>query len=182
MELKETRLTSEQVFDGALLKVYRDTVRLPDGREAVREVVRHPGAVVIVPVDEAGRVHLVRQFRYPYDCALLEVPAGKLEPGEEPFPAAQRELEEEIGARAEDWLPMGEALPTPGFCDELQHVYLARRLTFGATHPDEDEFLEQVALPMAEAVAMAVDGRIRDCKTAAAILRAYLLMEGERHG
>ena len=182
MELKETRLSSRKVFDGVLLKVYRDTVRLPDGREAVREVVRHPGAVVIVPVDEAGKVHLVRQFRYPYDCTLLEVPAGKLEPGEEPFPAAQRELEEEIGARAEHWLPMGEALPTPGFCDELQHVYLARGLTFGATHPDEDEFLEHVALPMEEAVAMAVDGRIRDCKTAAAILRVHLLLEGERHG
>lgn len=182
MELKETQLTSEQVFDGVLLKVYRDTVRLPDGGQSVREVVRHPGAVVIVPVDGEGNIWLVRQFRYPYGETLLEVPAGKLEPGEEPFPAAQRELEEEIGARAGQWTPIGEAFPTPGFCDERQHVYLARDLTFGRMHPDEDEFLERVSLPMAKAVAMAVDGRIRDCKTAAAILRVYLMLEGERHG
>ncbi len=182
MELEETRLAGSRVFDGRLLKVDLDTVRLPNGAQAVREVVRHPGAVVIVPVDGEGNVHLVRQFRYPCGRALLEVPAGKLEPGEEPFPAAMRELEEEIGARAGQWLPMGELLPTPGFCDELQHVYLARELTFGTVHPDEDEFLEQVVLPMDRAVAMAADGQLQDCKTVAALLRARLLMEGERHG
>jgi ADP-ribose pyrophosphatase len=107
------------------------------------------------------------------------VPAGKLEYGEAPFPAAQRELSEEIGAVASQWTEMGVMLPTPGFCDEIQHVYLARGLTFGETHPDEDEFLEQVSLPLEEAVAMAVDGRLEDSKTVASILRAYLRLKGE---
>lgn len=182
MELKETRLTSELVYDGGLLKVYYDTVELINGAHAWREVIRHPGAVVMVPVDEQDNVYLVRQFRYPYGRVLLEVPAGKLEWGEEHFHAARRELEEEIGAKAERWTPMGEMLPTPGFCDELQHVYLARGLTFGECHPDEDEFLEPVKLPMKEAVAMAVDGRLEDSKTVAAILRAWHVMEGERNG
>ena len=182
MELKEATLTSKLVYDGGLLKVYYDTVELIDGHTAWREVIRHPGAVVMVPVDDEGNVYLVRQFRYPYGKAVLEVPAGKLEWGEAHFDAARRELEEEIGARAERWTPMGEMLTTPGFCDELQHVYLARGLTFGETHPDEDEFLELVKLPMAEAVEMAVDGRLEDSKTVAAILRAYHMMEREGNG
>lgn len=179
MELNEKTLTSELVYDGRLLKVYMDTVELINGKTSWREVIRHPGAVVVVPIDGEGNIHLVRQFRYPYGKAVLEVPAGKLERGEKPFPAAQRELSEEIGATAEEWVEMGEMLPTPGFCDELQHVYLARGLTFGATHPDEDEFLEQVSLPLEEAVAMAVDGRLEDSKTVAAILRAYLRLKGD---
>ena len=182
MELKETRLTSELVYDGGLLKVYYDTVELPNGAESWREVIRHPGAVVMVPVDEEDNVYLVRQFRYPCGRVLPEVPAGKLEWGEEPFHAAQRELEEEIGAKAERWTPMGKMLPTPGFCDEVHHVYLARGLTFGESRPDEDEFLESMKLPMREAVAMAVDGRLEDSKTVAAILRAWHVMEGERNG
>ena len=182
MELKETMLDSKLVYDGGLLKVYRDTVELVNGAQAWREVIRHPGAVVMVPVDEEGNVYLVRQFRYPYGRVLLEVPAGKLERGEDPFCAAQRELEEEIGASASRWTPMGQMLPTPGFCDELQHVWLARGLTFGECHPDEDEFLEPVKLPLKEAAAMATDGRLEDSKTVAAILRAVRLIEEENNG
>ena len=174
MELKETTLSSKLVYDGGLLKVYYDTVELINGKTSWREVIRHPGAVVVVPIDNDGNVHLVRQYRYPYGKVVMEVPAGKLEYGEEPFLAAQRELSEEIGAEAERWVELGEMLPTPGFCDELQHVYLAEGLTFGDIHPDEDEFLEPVVMPLEEAVAMAVDGRLEDSKTVAAILRAYL--------
>lgn len=179
MELYEKTLTSRLVYDGGLLKVYRDDVELINGKTAWREIIRHPGAVVVVPVDGEGNTYLVRQFRYPYGKVVLEVPAGKLEFGEEHFPAAQRELSEEIGAEAEEWIEMGEMLPTPGFCDELQHVYLARGLTFGPVHPDEDEFLEVVKMPLEEAVAMAVDGRLEDSKTVAALLRAYLRLKGE---
>ena len=182
MELTEKTLSSRLVYDGGLLKVYYDTVELVDGSTSWREVVRHPGAVVMVPVDGVGNVYLVRQYRYPYGRTTLEVPAGKLEYGEEPFPAAQRELEEEIGARAASWTPMGRMLPTPGFCDELQHVYLARELDFGANHPDADEFLEIVRLPLREAEEMAVDGRLEDSKTVAAILRACRVLEREEHG
>lgn len=178
MELYEKTLSSRLVYDGGLLKVYRDDVELVNGKTAWREVIRHPGAVVVVPIDDEGNIRLVRQYRYPYGKVVLEVPAGKLEFGEEPFPAAQRELSEEIGAEASEWVELGQMLPTPGFCDELQHIYLARGLTFGETHPDEDEFLEQVTMPLEEAVAMAVDGRLEDSKTVAAILRAYLRMRG----
>lgn len=174
MELYEKTLSSRLVYDGGLLKVYYDTVELINGKTAWREVIRHPGAVVVVPIDNEGNIHLVRQYRYPYGKVVLEVPAGKLEYGEEPFLAAQRELSEEIGAEARQWVELGEMLPTPGFCDELQHVYLAEGLTFGDIHPDEDEFLEPVVMPLEEAVAMAVDGRLEDSKTVAAILRAYL--------
>ena len=172
MELMEKTLTSKLVYDGGLLKVHYDTVELINGRTSWREVIRHPGAVVMVPIDDEDNIYLVRQYRYPYAKVLLEVPAGKLEYGEDHFEAAKRELSEEIGAKAREWISMGEMCPTPGFCDELQHVYLARGLTFGQMHPDEDEFLERVKMPLSEAVEMAIDGRLEDSKTVASILRA----------
>ncbi len=178
MEFNEKTLSSELVYDGRLLKVSLDEVELINGKTSWREVIRHPGAVVIVPIDSQGNVHLVRQFRYPYGKAILEVPAGKLEKGEEPFSAAKRELSEELGADAEEWMELGTLLPTPGFCDELQHVYLARGLTFGTPHCDEDEFLENLAIPLEEAVAMATDGRLEDSKSVSALLRVYLRLKG----
>lgn len=179
MEFMEKTLESKLVYDGGLLKVYRDTVELVNGRTSWREVIRHPGAVIVVPVDERGETYLVRQFRYPYGRAVLEVPAGKLEYGEEPLPAAKRELSEEIGAEASRWTYLGEMLPTPGYSDELQHVYLAQGLAFGKSHPDEDEFLEVVSMPLEEAAAMAADGRLEDGKSVAVLLRAYMrLKEG----
>lgn len=182
MELREKTLESEQLFNGRIIKVYRDTVELPNGKTAFREVVRHPGGVIILPIDGNGCVRMVRQFRYPFGRTILEIPAGKLEYGEEPFSVAQRELGEEIGATAGHWTALGSILPTPGFCDEVHYLWLARDLTFGETHPDEDEFLEQVTLPFEEAFAMAADGRLQDSKTVAALLRAKLLMEEERNG
>lgn len=181
MDLTEKQLDSTQIYDGVILKVFRDRVELPNGKTALREVVRHPGGVIILPVDGEGNVYMVRQFRYACGRTILEIPAGKLEYGEEPLGAAQRELEEEIGAKAESWESLGDVWPTPGFCDELQRLYLARGLTFGEADPDEDEFLEQVRIPFAEAFAMAADGRLQDSKTAVALLRAHLLMEEKSH-
>ena len=182
MDLTEKQLDSEKIYDGAIVKLFRDRVELPNGKTSFRDVVRHPGGVIILPLDDEGNVHLVRQFRYAYDRAILEIPAGKLEYGEEPLSAARRELEEEIGARAEQWVPLGDIWPTPGFCDEVQHLYLARGLSFGETDPDEDEFLEQVRMPFDEVCAMAADGRLQDSKSVVALLRAHLLMEEERDG
>ena len=172
MEFKEEMVSQETVYEGVIVNVRRDKARLMDGRITDREVVEHPGGVAVFAMDDQGRVALVRQYRYPYAKVLLEVPAGKLEYGEDHFEAAKRELSEEIGAEAREWIPMGEMLPTPGFCDELQPVYLARGLTFGQMHPDEDEFLERVKMPLSEAVEMAIDGRLEDSKTVASILRA----------
>jgi len=174
MELTEKTLDSKLVYDGGLLKVYRDTVELPGGRNAWREIIHHPGGVAMLPVDGAGNVYLVRQFRYPYHRAVLEAPAGKVEFGEDPFPAAKRELSEELGAQAGRWTDLGAILPSPGYTDEVLHLYLAEELTFGKSHPDEDEFLETVKLPFAEAAAMAADGRLEDGKTVTLLLRARL--------
>lgn len=177
-ELEEESVESQRIYDGYVVKLDKDTVKLPNGAVSCREVIRHPGAVVVLPVDGEGNVYLVRQFRYPIGRALLEIPAGKLEYGEDPLTAARRELSEEVGADAREWISLGTVLPTPGFCDEVHHLYLARGLTFGETHPDEDEFLEQVKLPFDELWAMAVDGRLDDSKSVIAVMRAKERMGG----
>jgi ADP-ribose pyrophosphatase len=179
MDLTEKQLESSEIFDGRMLHLYVDTVSLPNGQQSTRELIRHPGAVVIVPVDEAGRVSLVRQFRYPAGKVLLELPAGKLEPGEDPLEAAQRELAEEVGARAERWTPLGSALPVAAYCSEVHHFFLARELSFGPTHFDEDEFLDPTSLPFDELFDMAADGLLEDEKTTVALLRARRFLERE---
>lgn len=180
MELKETTLTSELAFDGVLLKLYRDQVRLADGGTSVREVVRHPGGAAVAALDGDGNVYLERQFRYPYHKIVTEIPAGKLEPGEDPFDAVKRELKEEIGAQARRWDALGYVMPSVGYTDEMLYLFLARDLTFGGRHLDRDEFLEPFKLPFAEALEMAADGRINDAKTLAALYRADKLMRKER--
>ena len=182
MELNEKTLASQQVFDGRLLKVYRDEVELSDGGTSVREFVHHPGGVAAVAIDRDGGVYLERQFRYPYRKVVTEIPAGKLEPGEDPFPAIRRELKEELGAEAGKWDALGYIMPSVGYTDEMLYLFLARDLSFGATHMDEDEFLEPFKLPFREALAMAADGRINDAKTAAALFRADRLLREEENG
>lgn len=182
MELNEKTLASQQVFDGRLLKVYRDEVGLSDGGTSVREFIHHPGGVAAVAIDRDGNVYLERQFRYPYHKVVTEIPAGKLEPGEDPFDAIQRELKEEIGARAARWDALGYVMPSVGYTDEMLYLYLARDLTFGDTRLDADEFLEPFKLPFSEALAQAADGRINDGKTLAALFRADRLMREEANG
>ena len=139
MELIETTLSSEKIFDGRILHIRRDTVRLPDGSDATREVVDHPGGVCVLALDDENRALLVSQFRYPYKEVVREVPAGKLEYGEDPREAAIRELAEETGATAGEFRSLGELYPSPGYCGEIIRMYLARDLTFGETHLDKDE-------------------------------------------
>ena len=133
MELIETTLSSEKIFDGRILHIRRDTVRLPDGSDATREVVDHPGGVCVLALDDENRALLVSQFRYPYKEVVREVPAGKLEYGEDPREAAIRELAEETGATAGEFRSLGELYPSPGYCGEIIRMYLARDLTFGET-------------------------------------------------
>ena len=182
MELGEKTLASELMFDGRLLKLYRDEVGLADGGRSVREVVHHPGGAAVAALDGDGNVYLERQFRYPYRKVVTEIPAGKLEEGEDPFDAVRRELKEEIGAEAGRWDALGYIMPSVGYTDELIWLYLARDLTFGETHWDRDEYLEPFKLPFAEALEQAADGRINDAKTVAALFRADRLMREEANG
>lgn len=182
MELGEKTLNSELIFDGRLLKLYRDEVETASGGQSAREVVHHPGGAAVVALDGDGNVCLERQFRYPYRKVVTEIPAGKLEEGEDPFDAIRRELKEEIGAEALRWDALGHIMPSVGYTDELLYLYLARDLTFGETHWDKDECLEIFRLPFAEALAAAADGRINDGKTVCALFRAERLMREEANG
>lgn len=162
-----------------------DQVRLGNGALASREVVQHPGAVAIVALDGEDRIALVRQYRHPVATELEEIPAGKLEPGEDPLAAAQRELEEETGYRAGVWLAIGDFYTTPGFSDERMRLYLAQDLKLGQVHLDEDEELASSFLPLAEALDATLAGRFHDAKTIAGILLAARHLagpEGRRGG
>ena len=168
--MTEEFLQGELVFSGRLLKVHRDRVRLPDGSEAVREYIRHPGAVAIVALFADGRVLLERQFRYPLGRAFIEIPAGKLEPGEAHLATAKRELLEETGYVAAEWRRLGLIHNAIGYSDEGIEIWLARGLELREQKLAEGEFLEVFTLPLAEAQAMARDGRITDVKTIAGLL------------
>ncbi len=176
MELTEKRLSGETVFDGKIMHVRRDTVLLGDGSKAMREVVDHSGGVCVLALDDDGCALIVSQFRYPHERVLREIPAGKLERGEDPFEAARRELREETGAVAQRWESLGEIYPTPAYCGEIIRMYLARELTFGETDMDEGEFLTMERVPFDKLVAEVLAGKIRDAKTVAAVLKAKLML------
>ena len=172
-DILETTISTRHVFDGLILHIDHITNRLPNGKLADREVARHVGASAVVPVDEAGNVYLVWQFRAPIDQVLLEVPAGKLDfKGEDRLLAAKRELEEETGLTARSWTHLTDIVTTPGFSDELISLYLARDLQSGQSHPDDDEFLNLVKVPLSELVAMIARGEVTDAKTICAVLLA----------
>lgn len=169
--LEEVELESCPVFDGALLKVRRDRVRLPDGRESVREYVRHPGAVVVLAVLPDGALLFERQFRYPLRRAFLELPAGKIDAGEELLACAQRELREETGYEAAEWRHLGVMHTCIGYSDERIEIFVARGLTHIGDALDDGEFLEIVEFGVDEALQAVCDGRITDAKTIVALFR-----------
>ena len=176
MDLTERTIESKTMFQGRIITVLLDTAGLPDGGTAQREVVLHPGGVAILALDEADNVALVRQYRYPLHGLLLELPAGKLDPGEDHRPAALRELSEETGLEAEEWTYLGYTLASPGFCDEALHMYLARDLSRAQSHPDDDEFLNVVTMPFEELVQKVMDGTLEDAKTVATVLKTKVLL------
>jgi len=176
VELAEKKLRQINSYSGIIVDVTVDQAQLPNGRVALREVVHHPGGVTILPLDDEGCVYCVRQFRYPYGEILLEVPAGKLERGEDPFECARRELSEETGFTADNWQSLGCLYTSPGYSGETLYLYLARGLRAGEAHPDEGEFLSVERIPLAQLLEQVMDGRIRDAKTVAAVLKtAYFL-------
>ncbi len=164
---KEKLLERRAAYEGRMLHVYSDRVEI-GGRETTREVVLHPGACAILPVTEKKEILFVRQYRYAAEETLLEIPAGKIDPGEAPDVCAARELTEETGFRAERLRKLGAVFTTPGFCNEKIHLYLADRLVPAHQHLDTDEFLDVVKIPLGEALEMIRNGEISDAKTLSA--------------
>ena len=176
MELREETVASQIIYQGKIVTLKVDQVRLPNGEPAGREVVEHPGGVAILAVFEDGTVPIVRQFRYPFRKVVTELPAGKLEKGEDPRPAALRELEEEVGVTCGELTYLGCLYSSPGFSTEVLHMYLARDLLQGAWHPDEVDVLvvERVAVQLV--VEQVLSGEITDAKTVALVLKTKLLL------
>ena len=175
--LREVRTGSEEIFSGVVLHVQRDTVRLPNGAETVRELIRHIGAVCVIPVLENGDVIMERQYRYPLDQVILEIPAGKLDAAnEDRFSAIQRELREETGYTAGKWTVIGGFYPAPAYSDEYITMFLAQDLKKGDRHLDEDEFLDVHTVPLRSLVEDVMAGKIEDAKTQVCILKSARIM------
>ena len=171
-KLEERMLDSEEIFDGQVLHVIRDTVELPNGKSATREVIRHVGAVGIVPMTEDGKIVIERQYRYPIDQVITEIPAGKLDDRcEDRLEAARRELKEETGITAKEWTYIGEYHPAAAYSDERITLYLARDLVQGERNLDEDEFLNLEEVPLQELIREIMEGKITDGKTQVALMR-----------
>lgn len=177
MDLTERFVSREDAFQGRILSVHVDTVTLPDGTTATREVADHPGGVAVVALDGENNVLLVEQYRYVFGENLLEIPAGKLEKGEDPYAAALRELKEETGASPAFFQPLGKLYPSPGCYGETLYLFLAKNLTFGEAHPDEDEFLRVERVPLEELLRRILKNEIADAKTVAGVLKAKLYLD-----
>ena len=179
-KLVEKKIATEEIFEGFVLHVQKDTIELPNKKTATRELIRHIGAVCVVPVTEDGKVIVERQFRYPIDQVITEIPAGKLDSStEDRLEAAKRELREETGYTADSWTDIGIYYPAAAYSDEKITMYLARGLHKGEQELDEDEFLNVTKRPIEELVDEIVSGKITDGKTQVAILKAYTILKRE---
>lgn len=180
MHLVEKTIEKETVFEGRIITVRKDKAELENGKVVSRELVIHPGGVCVVPLTKEGEVIMVRQFRYAFGEPLLEIPAGKLEAGEDHRSAGLRELREETGASCESFDYLGVCYPSVAYLTEKIHMYLARGLDFGEASPDDGEFLDVIRVPLDEAVKMVMDGKIPDAKTQIALLKTKMLLEGSK--
>lgn len=180
MEYIEKRVKSEDIYKGKIVHVHIDDVELIDGSFSKREIVEHDGGVTVIPVDSDGSVYCVRQFRYAFGESILETPAGKLEKGEDPFECAVRELSEETGFTAGEYVYLGEFYPSPGYCHEKLYAYLALDLKKGEAHLDEGEFLDVVKYPLDTLVDMAMNNELKDAKTIIAVLKAKRYLEARK--
>ena len=171
--LTEVKTHSQEIFDGVVVHLFKDTVKLPNGNPATREVIRHVGAVGVIPMTDDGKVIIERQFRYPLNRIVTEIPAGKLDSfTEDRLSAAKRELEEETGYTAKEWLDLGDYYPAAAWIT----LYLARGLELGQRHLDEDEFLNFEAVPLSDLLEAVMGGRITDGKTQVAVLKAARML------
>ncbi len=178
MDLEEKTLESKTLYSGRVIKLTLDKAKLPNGAEASREVVMHPGGVCVAALTDKDEVLCVRQYRYPYHRVLLEIPAGKRDvAGEEPLECGIRELKEETGASAEQFISLGTLFPSPGYCDEVIYMYAASGLSYGESDPDEDEFVQVEKIPLDTLVEMILNGEVTDAKTQTAVLKLYMLKQ-----
>lgn len=177
MELTEKTLSSNTVFDGRILHITVDDIELPDGKKSKREVVNHPGGVVIAALDNENNLLFVRQFRYPYKEVVLELPAGKLEKGSTPLENGKRELLEETGAVGYSYISLGQVYPSPGYTNEIIHMYACKIQNIGDSRPDEGEFVNLEKIPLKKAVEMVLNNQIPDAKTQIAVLKTAMLLE-----
>ncbi len=176
MDLTERTLSREDIFHGRVITVHVDTVELPNGAASTREVADHPGGVAVLPLDGENNVLAVTQYRYVFQRPMLEIPAGKLEYGEDPYQAGLRELKEETGAVPGRYESLGKLIPSPGCYGETLYLYLARDLQMSEQHLDPDEFLNVERIPFAEMVRRCLSGEIEDAKTLVAVLKAKALL------
>ncbi len=172
MDFTEKTISTRKIYKGRIIHVIEDTVLLPDGNTAGRELVLHNGGVGVIAVDDNGDVLIVEQYRKPYDEIIPEIPAGKLEAGEDPLSAGKRELSEETGYTAEEFIHIGNYYPTPGYCSEVIHLYLATNLSYKGQHLDPGEFIDVKKVPLTVLTDMVMENKICDAKTAIAILKA----------
>ena len=176
MHLQEKTITSDSIYEGPIFTITHDTAELENGKTAVRDVLHHHGGVCVIPITENNEIFLVKQFRYPFQTVTREVPAGKLEKGEDHAVCGRRELLEETGYTCSEYIYLGEMLPTPAYNSEVTYMYLAKGLTFSSQNLDPDEFLDVERIPLAEAVKQVMDGTIRDGKTQVTILKAARIL------
>ncbi len=177
MNLIEKTIDSKLVFDGKIIKVYLDTVSLPNGNNANREFLKHNGGVTVCAITKDNELLFVEQFRYPYNEVVLELPAGKLELGSSPLDNGKRELEEETGAVGTSYMSLGKMYPSPGYCGEIIHMYFCKVDCFKDINLDEDEFLNVKRIPLNKAVEMVINNQIPDAKTQIAVLKTALLID-----
>lgn len=177
MTLEEQTLKSQTIYEGKIVTLKLDEVELPNGRTAKREVVNHPGGVTVAALTDNNELLFVRQYRYPFKEVVLELPAGKLEKGTTPLENGKRELLEETGAVGYNYISLGSQMVSPGFCDEVVHMYLCRVQSFGEQKLDDDEFVNVEKIPIDKAVEMVLNNQIFDGKTQTAVLKASLLLK-----
>jgi len=180
MNMIEKTTATKYEFKGRILNTRVDDVLLPDGSKSKREIIEHSGGVGVIALTDDDCICLVRQYRHPYGEVIYEIPAGKLEVGEEPLVCGKRELSEEAGYTAENWQSLGVIYPTPAYCSEKIHIFLADNLTKGDVHLDQGEFVESVMLPLKNAVQMVMTGEIKDAKTQIAILKVSAMREANQ--
>lgn len=178
MIVPEKTLKREVIYKGKVLEYVLDTVDV-NGKAAGREMVFHPGGVAVVAIDSDGCVCMIRQFRKPYEKAILEIPAGKIDPSEPPIECGMRELKEETGYTASEFISLGKFYPSVGYTNEVIHIFLAKGLTKGEASPDDDEYVDIERIPMDKLVSMIMSGEIKDGKTIAGILKAKYILENK---